>query len=308
MASDREFLKTNRAPTPELMACMEEDAAHAVKYIPVEDVSDSEDAAMDESDEDQDEGAEPLHKKHKAAAAADGDSVPRWSNPDPYTVLPPVDESLRKKKDMVKLIRKARVASGSEHTAKTEATTDDFISFDFSNDDLAVDAPEDTGTRMQGAPIGGRSGLGVTAPSPPGHEHTFPTANAPAAVNHPVSSTSQKSQYPSNDRWRGVETPEFSQGDLTMHDIPLPPTGPAADLQSGFAAPEDSSLPTAPAGRHASKKQPVIDLTSDPALGTRKRNHNDELKPPPRQPHDPPKGKKALTQQSPGDLQSSWEV
>jgi non-canonical poly(A) RNA polymerase PAPD5/7 len=112
---------------------MDDDQANAVKYVPIEDVSDSEEAEMDMSD---DEGAEPKKKQARTQTlAADGDSVPKWSNPDPYTVLPPLDEAQRKKKDVVKLIRKARVTASTESMTKTEAVSDDFISFDFDDQD-----------------------------------------------------------------------------------------------------------------------------------------------------------------------------
>ncbi|KAF2205014.1 hypothetical protein GQ43DRAFT_437444 [Delitschia confertaspora ATCC 74209] len=62
---------------------------------------------------------------------ADGDSVPKWSNPDPYTVLPPPDETTGKKKDFVQLIRKAKIAQEAEKAMSRNAVAenDDFISF-----------------------------------------------------------------------------------------------------------------------------------------------------------------------------------
>jgi len=110
------------------MTGMVESEKQGVKYIPIEDVSDSSEAEMDMSDdEDDSESAEPKKKQIKTMKkAADGNSVPKWSNPDPYTALPPVEES-RKRKDVVKLIRKARVEAA---TAKAEnSPVDDFISF-----------------------------------------------------------------------------------------------------------------------------------------------------------------------------------
>lgn len=66
-------------------------------------------------------------------------SRPRWSNPDPYTALPPPDESQRKKRDVVKLIRKAR--KPAERTGKPSSavgTNDDFIALSF--DDEVVES------------------------------------------------------------------------------------------------------------------------------------------------------------------------
>jgi non-canonical poly(A) RNA polymerase PAPD5/7 len=61
---------------------------------------------------------------------ADGDSVPQWSNPDPYTALPPPDETTGKKTDFVKLIRKAKNQEAEKEAAHNSvAANDDFISF-----------------------------------------------------------------------------------------------------------------------------------------------------------------------------------
>ena len=63
------------------------------------------------------------------------DEPQRWSNPDPYTSLPPVDGSTRKHKDVVKLIRKARVETAAAAGMLT-VHDQDFISFDLDGDDL----------------------------------------------------------------------------------------------------------------------------------------------------------------------------
>lgn len=163
LASERDFLKGNRAPTPELMAGMEEDDAHGVRYKPIGDVSDSSEAEMDMSDEDGEvDDSQPRKKQARTDnKAADGNSAPKWSNPDPYTVLPPPDETQRKKKDVVKLIRKARVEATTASTANTQADADDFISFDFEDDaenygkeDGILSKPHGIG--VVGAPTGPR--------------------------------------------------------------------------------------------------------------------------------------------------------
>lgn len=76
----------------------------------------------------------PSKKRARTTAATDsGDAAPKWSNPDPYTALPCPDETTRKKRDVVKLIRKARVEESAKPTAPTEA--EDFISFDLTEDE-----------------------------------------------------------------------------------------------------------------------------------------------------------------------------
>ncbi|KAL3424418.1 poly(A) RNA polymerase cid14 [Phlyctema vagabunda] len=173
---------------------------------------------MDISEDDDNASGSEQPKKKMARTgqkAADGDSVPKWSNPDPYTALPPPDESLRKKKDVVKLIRKARVEGGS--AAKTEEAAEDFISFDFGGDeDEDKDDESDAGNLgVPGAPTG----------------------------------------------------PRYSHRDNIHKVDSRPPPHPEPEL----------TLPVVPGKRAASP----IDLTSDPALGNRKRTFNDEIKAPP---------------------------
>ncbi|KAF2190944.1 hypothetical protein K469DRAFT_360453 [Zopfia rhizophila CBS 207.26] len=76
---------------------------------------------------------EASHKKTRVQdqARADGNSVPKWSNPDPYTVLPPPTEPQGKKRDFVQLIRKAKIAQSGEKATSSNAVAanDDFISF-----------------------------------------------------------------------------------------------------------------------------------------------------------------------------------
>lgn len=79
--------------------------------------------------------SEPPHKRARLDLdhPASGNSAPKWSNPDRYTAVAGEDASLNKKKDVVRLIRNARVESG-DHRAPP-ADTEDFISCDFESDD-----------------------------------------------------------------------------------------------------------------------------------------------------------------------------
>ncbi|KAK2930273.1 polymerase, nucleotidyl transferase domain [Fusarium oxysporum f. sp. vasinfectum] len=99
----------------------------AAKFRDVDELSDDDELEMDISSSSETEG--PSKKRAKTGDDDSGDAAPKWSNPDPYTALPCPDESTRKKRDMVKLIRKARVEDQSEKlAASTEA--EDFISND----------------------------------------------------------------------------------------------------------------------------------------------------------------------------------
>ncbi|CAI6340645.1 unnamed protein product [Periconia digitata] len=99
---------------------------------------DDSEAEMDiESDDqsDDDAGGGPSSKRNTARVQsqtrADGDSVPKWCNPDPYTSLPPPEETTGKRVNFVKLIRKAKNDAATEQADGTNAVAanDDFISF-----------------------------------------------------------------------------------------------------------------------------------------------------------------------------------
>jgi non-canonical poly(A) RNA polymerase PAPD5/7 len=84
------------------------------------DADDSDDAAVGG-------GVRKVARVH-SKVSADGDSVPKWSNPDPYTVLPPPETA--KRVDVVKLIRKAKNdAAEQNNNGNAVAANDDFISF-----------------------------------------------------------------------------------------------------------------------------------------------------------------------------------
>jgi non-canonical poly(A) RNA polymerase PAPD5/7 len=287
MASDRAFLKGNREPTPELMAGMDEDET-GVRFKPIEDVSDSEEAEMDMSDDESPTVEQPNSKKARTSGKdADGDSAPRWSNPDPYTALPPPDESQRKKKDVVKLIRKARVETSSASAAKVEAA-DDFISFDLG------DETEDAQDQSYSLP----SGIGVVgAPTGPRFSHNTNLHNqqppsAPAsAVSTLVSDRQVQAQVniqtlhagtniqdgpgPVNDQ--NARTPVanyMNQAHASQNGQPHN----NENIRFDFTLPE--TYPTLAKVSRPSK--PVnVDTTSDPVLGSRKRTIRDEIKPAP---------------------------
>ncbi|TVY32670.1 Poly(A) RNA polymerase protein [Lachnellula subtilissima] len=220
LAADRAFLQTNRAPTPELMPGMDEQAGN-IRYKAVDEMSDSEEAEMDLSDSEKDDEAQQPTKKlaRTENKAADGDSVPKWSNPDPYTALPPPDDS--------------------ENTVKS-AATDDFISFDFGNEEETEDA---TNEAVVGAPTG-------------------PRTQQPQALKNTqlreYGSTQNKNEEASRTSLHG---PTTSQPGSSRFEIQIPSRTPPANAPKRPAA--------------------FVDLTSDPALGNRKRNIRDEIKGPP---------------------------
>lgn len=129
-AHDRAILKnTDREPTPEQLVGMEPD--HQPKFA--EYISSSEDEASAEERNDAD-GEGP--RKRAKVEAADQPARPQWSNPDPYSVLPPTDMGIGPKKDIVQTIRKAKVDAAANQANSGNAVKEnvDFISFDFGND------------------------------------------------------------------------------------------------------------------------------------------------------------------------------
>ena len=169
-ASERAILNTNRSPTPEQLEGMNVGGSrfNFENLISLEE-NDNDSASMDTSDSneeqqrnrdiegtshadaitvDSDEDEHPRAKRArvgspKAAASAQAPAPisashappkPQWSNPDPYTALPPPGESTNKpKKDVLQLIRQAKIESQAE--AKSGQTSNDFISLNFDDDD-----------------------------------------------------------------------------------------------------------------------------------------------------------------------------
>lgn len=176
--SDRPLLRQRNETGFEELLGMTEEQAGIRRYMPAEDISDSDDESMDESISDggnagQDgEGSlEPPKKRRTLGLAGrsgvDGESEPKWSNPDPYTVLPPVDEEARKRKDVVKLIRKSNLHTAAKALQHNQvASNDDFISFGFEEDKSSIheEVPpspssvdqDENGVGVPGAPSGPR--------------------------------------------------------------------------------------------------------------------------------------------------------
>jgi non-canonical poly(A) RNA polymerase PAPD5/7 len=156
---------------------MDGDNSHEVRYKLADDLSDSDEAEMDGD-------GQPARKRARIESSTEDSSRPQWSNPDPYTALPPPDESQRKKKDVVKLIRKARVETSSGSRAAAEADAGDFISLDFgAESDEEVSAPEPSSKGVAGAPSGPRALL-----------HPRQSLNTPkaASVQAPLSDITNK--------------------------------------------------------------------------------------------------------------------
>lgn len=159
------------------------DASH--KFRDLDELSDDDELDMDiSSSEEKSDSEGPSKKRARTTAGTEsGDAAPKWSNPDPYTALPCPDETTRKKRDVVKLIRKARVEENAKPTAPTEA--EDFISFDLTEDEdeeeSVIEAPqpprEPAPPPPPNAPTGPRSARGkqpATSVEQPGATKNIP--------------------------------------------------------------------------------------------------------------------------------------
>lgn len=135
-ANERKILTTgmDRDITPERLEGMTQGA---LMFNPDQEESDSEPEEDTEKQHDSEDG--PSKKRVRTAQTeADGNEKPKWSNPDPYFTLPPVIEDANaKKKDVVELIRKAKIAAEREKEDATNAVAqnDDFISFAMDEDE-----------------------------------------------------------------------------------------------------------------------------------------------------------------------------
>ena len=143
----RPLLSLRQADTVEQTLGAASDPNVVKRFLHVDDMTDSEEEQMEESDSDQDTSNEPVPHSTEADPVEPpvkrrpleiaineinaGSQAPKWSNPDPYTSLPPLDE-LRKRKDVVKIIRKARITIERGVSGVNESGIDeDFISFGF---------------------------------------------------------------------------------------------------------------------------------------------------------------------------------
>lgn len=146
------------------------DAEAGATYRALSDLSDSDEAEMDISEGEGDAASsqEPSTKRARTGAqkSAVDDSVPKWSNPDPYTALPPPDAAGKQRKDVVQLIRKARVETKQSTKASIPAEAADFIPCDFDDSD------DDEVEVIEARPVRRENGSGVSsAPTAPRSVH-----------------------------------------------------------------------------------------------------------------------------------------
>lgn len=219
-------------------------------YKDLDQLSDSDEADMDMSDSDHQSGEPTAKRARTTIKPDDGDSAPKWSNPDPYTALPPTEDADKKKKDMVQMIRKARVeTSGARTSLPAPAADQDFLRFDSDSDEPLDDDEEffDPLTNYRG-PL---SALG---------RDQFPgnVGNAQSHMLHPL--PNKPGQAPSGP---GQVAPQIG------HQKPA--KGTSSEQKNVI------DLTQSPTQVVARRRGAPVDLTPSSDLGSRKRNHDDEL-------------------------------
>ena len=212
-AHTRDILRTSgREPTPEQLEGMNTEGTTRYNDVPSSDSETDESNGVVDLTQDSDDDAPRKRTKRDAPAVSE---VPKWSNPDPYTVLPPPESLGAPKKDIVQVIRKAKndaqALNGGRNAVQENA---DFISFNFDDDFEDGEASEGS-DGMEEHPVD------LTESTPPQSTTTFshrtefhakiPPANLPVASKPSASA-------------------------LDMDDLPPPPP------PDGFVMPTDDEL------------------------------------------------------------------
>lgn len=155
------------------------------------DLDSADDDAADSDNSPEEGSIEPAAKKVRRAptSTAAEDLKPKWSNPDPYTSLPPPDESQAKKKDVVQLIRKAKVEQ-EKKDAETNGVTEnaDFISFNFD------DNPEESDEESSSSDDSAKDSFPPSRAGHSGFSHLdalHPDRRAPRDVDEPATENRQ---------------------------------------------------------------------------------------------------------------------
>jgi non-canonical poly(A) RNA polymerase PAPD5/7 len=141
-----------------------DDGEGGAKFRDLDELSDDDELEMEISSASDTEG--PSRKRARTdGTTEEADSAPKWSNPDPYTALPCPDETTRKKRDVVKLIRKARLEALAKPDGPPEA--EDFLSFDTE----AEEEDDEEVEEIPHPPAGPPPPLPPSAPAAFAHKH-----------------------------------------------------------------------------------------------------------------------------------------
>jgi non-canonical poly(A) RNA polymerase PAPD5/7 len=214
-AHDRAILNKlagSRETTPEQFEGMDEGHSRFKDAAEVE---------SSEGDDSDDDGP----RKRTKVGASDASAAPKWSNPDPYTALPPPETLGAPKKDIVQVIRKAK----NEAAPKTDKVADnaDFISFNFDDEgDAEMDSPPPPPSKSPA-----RTGEPTFSHRDSFHRKTS-VAGAPE-----TNSGSSNSFTPTNKRQQGISSPSSGPGynspqqSIVPEHVSRPPKRKARDIR-----------------------------------------------------------------------------
>jgi len=122
------FTKQQRGGTPEQLEGMNAGQTRFAEVI-----------SSDES-EAEDVTAPSKRRKTGSQHSAQEDAAPKWSNPEYFTALPPPETTNGPKKDIVQVIRKAKIdAKAQQATRNAVKSNDDFISFNMDEDSPVIE-------------------------------------------------------------------------------------------------------------------------------------------------------------------------
>lgn len=256
-AHKRDILRdSGRETTPEQLEGMNIDGQ--TRFRDVYSISDdSGDDGVIDLTRDSESDSEAPRKRTRVAAPTET-ALPKWSNPDPYTVLPPPETLGAPKKDIVQVIRKAKVDAAAREDAQTAVKENaDFISLNFDDDFGSADLSYDSDVLADRQPP-------LNAPkAPSGFSHreelhgkrlpTQPTPQAQALSFTPINQ----------------ETPRLPS-DSVAGGPPSPPPG--------FVMPTDEELMAQYAGEGKGKKRKFGDIkpkTNHDIVDAWEPNHTD---------------------------------
>jgi non-canonical poly(A) RNA polymerase PAPD5/7 len=149
---DRPIIKAlnDRERTPERLEGMIDGPS---RFRDLDELSESMDESESSGSLDGDATGDGPRKRQKLENENSPVVTTKWSNPDPYTVLPPTGEQIRgRKTDVVQLIRKAKVAASEANLASKNDISGnmDFVPLDFGSE---PDDESDSGEIAEDEPI-----------------------------------------------------------------------------------------------------------------------------------------------------------
>ena len=169
---ERDLLqRARRASTPDQLLGMNADGQ--ARFKAVDSSSDEENVIDLTNGSDDDIEADAPRKRVKAEESQPTElAAPKWSNPEYLTALPPPETLGAPKKDIVQVIRKAKVDSAPKTDSSANAVKDnvDFISFNFGEEGeiMSEDDPVSENRPPSNAPVGPSGFGGRSAVQPNG--------------------------------------------------------------------------------------------------------------------------------------------